>query len=199
MVDIFTAQEEKVGTISKKEYYNLTCAEKDIPWIKCASCFVIDSENKKILFTKRGKRFLDPGKLDLVSGHIRSGEIPLQGMVRELGEEVSIGENDSRNLHYLGKIKVDYTTLLDETNRKPLKAIVSMYALMLRDIEQIKIDHKEAINKGFLDYTDTIGFIQNSMTRMPYEEALKPQYDSIFVNLKDYMFSRKRKEEKVKC
>ena len=191
IIDIFTKQEEKIGTISKREYYSLTCDEKDIPWIKCVSCFVIDDISKKILWEKRGKRFLDPGKLDLCSGHVQSGEIPLQGMVRELDEELSIGENDSRNLQYLGKIKVDYTTLEDETNRKRLKALVSIYALKLKDVNQIKMDYKEVINKGFLNYDDSIGFIQNSMTRMPYEIILKPQYDMVFENLKEFMFSRK--------
>lgn len=198
MIDIFTEQGERIGAISKREYYSLTCPEEDIPWINCASCFVIDDKDKKILFTKRGKRFLDPGKLDVVSGHIRTGEIPLQGMVRELNEEVSINENDSRNLQFLGKVKVDYTTLEDETNRKRLKCDVSIYALKLSDISQIVIDHKEAISKGFLNYDDAVGFIENSMTRMPYEEKLKPQYDAIFEKLKDYMFSKNRITEKLK-
>ncbi len=198
MIDIFTEQGEKLGTISKREYYSLTCADKDIPWINCASCFVIDNKNKKILFTKRGKRFLDPGKLDVVSGHIRSGEIPIQGMVRELAEEVSIDENDSRNLQFLGKVKVDYTTLEDETNRKRLKCDVSIYALKIDDINLIKIDHKEAISKGFLNYDDAVGFVENSMTRMPYEEKLKPQYDAIFEELRDYMFSKNRITEKAR-
>lgn len=191
MIDIFTEQEERIGIISKRQYYSLTCADKDIPWIKCVSCFVIDDANKKILWEKRGKRFLDPGKLDLCSGHVQSGEIPLQSMVRELIEELSIVENDSRNLQFLGKLKVDYTTLEDETNRKRLKALVSIYALRLRTVDQIQVDYREVIHKGFLDYKDTVGFIKNSMTRMPYERSLEPQYESVLKNLKEYMFPTK--------
>lgn len=198
MIDIFTEQEERIGTISKKEYYSLTCDEKDIPWIKCVSCLVIDEATKKILWEKRGKRFLDPGKLDLCSGHVQSGEIPLQGMVRELAEELSIGESDSRNLRFLGKINVDYTSLEDETNRKRLKALVSIYALKLRTIDQIRIDHREVINSGLLNYDDSIGFIRNSMTRMPYERVLKSQYDIVFDSLKEYMFSKTKMEERIK-
>ncbi len=198
MIDIFAEQGERIGTISKKEYYSLTCADKDIPWIDCVSCFVINGANKEILWEKRGKRFLDPGKLDLCSGHVQFGEIALQAMVRELDEELSIDEKYSRNLQYLGKIKVDYTTLEDETNRKRLKASVSIYALILSDINQIIIDHKEVINRGFLNYDDSIGFIQNSMTRMPYEKKLKPQYDLVFENLKKYMFPKNRITERIK-
>ena len=129
--------------------------------------------------------------MDLCSGHVQSGEIPLQSMVRELIEELSIVENDSRNLQFLGKLKVDYTTLEDETNRKRLKALVSIYALRLRTVDQIQVDYREVIHKGFLDYKDTVGFIKNSMTRMPYERSLEPQYESVLKNLKEYMFPTK--------
>ena len=180
LIDIFKENGEKIGTISKRNYYSWT--DENLPWIKCATCFVIDDKNKKILFEKRGKRFLDPGKLDLCSGHVRSGEIPMQCMIRELDEELSIKQEDSQNLHYLGNVQVDYTKLKDETNRKNLKCFVSVYALKVQDIDKIKIDNVEAINMGFLDFDDAIGFIQNSMTRMPYEESLKLQYDLIFQN-----------------
>ena len=197
LIDIFKENGEKVGTISKRNYYSWT--DENLPWIKCATCFVIDDKNKKILFEKRGKRFLDPGKLDLCSGHVRSGEIPMQCMIRELDEELSIKQEDSQNLHYLGNVQVDYTQLKDETNRKNLKCFVSVYALKMQEIDKIEIDNIEAINMGFLDFDDAIGFIQNSMTRMPYEESLKLQYDLIFQNLKQYMFQKdKDYEQKLK-
>lgn len=192
-IDIFTKQGEKLGKLSRKEYYSLQCDESKIPWIKCCSCFVIDKNSNKILWEKRGKNFLDSGKLDLCSGHVRSGEAPFQGMIRELKEEVSIQENDARNLHYLGEIKVDYTNLEDETNRKRLKCFVSMYGLEIPDISQIKIDHQEVINKGWLNYEDTKCFIENSMTRMPYEEDLRSQYDVIFQKLHEYMFEKNKR------
>ena len=144
------------------------------------------------IFEKRGKRFLDPGKLDLCSGHVQSGEVPLQGMIRELDEELSIGENDSRNVHFLGKMKLDYTNLEDETNRKSLKCFVSVYALRMQDISNIQIDGKEAIQKGWLIYDDAVGFIANSMTRMPYDSTLAPQYSAIFEKLNSYMFHRNK-------
>ena len=51
ILDICTENGEKIGTISKKEYYSL---KQKAPWIKCVTCFVIDEKNKKILFEKRG-------------------------------------------------------------------------------------------------------------------------------------------------
>ena len=191
LLDIYTEQGQKIGTISKKDYYSWK-DPKTLPWINCCTCFVIDDVNKKILFEKRGKRFLDPGKLDLCSGHVQSGEIPLQSMVRELDEELAIGEADSRNLHHLGNIKLDYTNLEDETNRKSLKCFVSIYALKMKDISSIQIDGREVIQKGWLNFDDSVGFISNSMTRLPYDNTLAPQYGAIFEKLNSYMFHKKR-------
>ena len=134
LIDIYTEEGQKIGRISKKAYYSGNI--KDIPWIRCCTCFVIDEKGQKVLFEKRGKRFLDPGKLDLCSGHVRSGEVPTQSMIRELDEELSIKENNSRNVHYLGELKVDYTKLRDETDIKQLKCFVSFYALkILKDMK----------------------------------------------------------------
>ena len=190
MIDIYTKERIKIGTISKKEYYSLN---GDIPWIKCCTCFVVDQESNKILFEKRGKRFLDPGKLDLCSGHVRSGEVPIQGMVRELGEELNIPESVARNIQYLGKMDVDYTNLEDETNRKNLKCFVSCYALKVKNQSEIAIDGREAINKGWLNYDDSIGFISNSMTRLPYENSLVEKYDAIFDKLRTFMNLKQNK------
>lgn len=184
-IDIYTEDSQKIGTISKKEYYSGDI--KDVPWIKCCTCFVIDDKEKKVLFEKRGKRFLDPGKLDLCSGHVQSGEIPTQSMIRELDEELNIKEENSRNIHYLGELKLDYTKLKDETNRKQLKCFVSVYALKMKDISKIQIDNDEAISMGWLNFEDTIGFISNNMTRIPYDEGLKEVYNEIFERLNDYM------------
>ena len=142
---------------------------------------------------KRGKRFLDPGKLDLCSGHVRSGEVPIQGMVRELGEELNIPESVARNIQYLGKMDVDYTNLEDETNRKNLKCFVSCYALKVKNQTEIAIDGREAINKGWLNYDDSIGFISNSMTRLPYENSLVEKYDAIFDKLRTFMNLKQNK------
>lgn len=197
LIDIYTENGEKIGKISKKEYYSGTI--KDVPWIKCCTCFVIDDNEKKILFEKRGKRFLDPRKLDLCSGHVQSGEIPTQSMVRELDEELSILETDSRNIHYLGELKIDYTILNDEKDKKQLKCFVSTYALKMKNISNIIIDNNEAISIGWLSFEDAIEFISNNMTRIPYTQELAQQYNNIFENLKKYVYPELTKREAIKA
>ena len=190
ILDIFTEDGQNIGTISKKEYYSLK-ENDNLPWIKCCSCFVIDKSTNKILFEKRGKRFLDPGKLDLCSGHIRSGEVPQLGMIRELGEELGIKTGIASLIVPLGNVKLDYTSLSDETNRKNLKCFVSLFALKIKDANEISIDNKEVVRYGFLSLEDAIGFIQNSMTRIPYEDNLKDSFEPIFENLKKFINNQK--------
>ena len=196
LIDVYTEDGQKIGTVSKKEYYSGNI--QDVPWIKCCTCFVIDENEQKVLFEKRGKRFLDPGKLDLCSGHVQSGEVPTQSMIRELDEELSIEEKDSRNVHYLGELKLDYTKLKDETDRKQLKCFVSVYALKMKDISEIKIDNNEAISMGWLSLEDAIGFISNNMTRIPYDEELEHQYTEIFGKLKEFISPIIHKDFKIK-
>ena len=196
LIDVYTEDGQKIGTVSKKEYYSGNI--EDVPWIKCCTCFVIDENEQKVLFEKRGKRFLDPGKLDLCSGHVQSGELPTQSMIRELDEELSIEEKDSRNVHYLGELRLDYTKLKDETDRKQLKCFVSVYALKMKDISGIQIDNNEAVSMGWLSFEDTIGFISNNMTRIPYDNELEHQYIEIFEKLKEFISPTINKDSKLK-
>ena len=196
LIDIYTEDGKKVETISKKEYYSGNI--KNVLWIKCCTCFVIDEEGKKVLFEKRGKRFLDPGKLDLCSGHVQSGEVATQSMVRELNEELNLAEEVSRNVHYLGELRLDYTKLKDETDRKQLKCFVSVYALKLKNISRIQIDNNEAISIRWVSLEDAIGFISNNMTRIPYDEELQQQYKEIFERLKEFVTPTINKDSKLK-
>ena len=196
LIDVYTEDGQNIGTVSKKEYYSGNI--EDVPWIKCCTCFVIDENEQKVLFEKRGKRFLDPGKLDLCSGHVQSGEVPTQSMIRELDEELSIEEKDSRNVHYLGELRLDYTKLKDETDRKQLKCFVSVYALKMKDISGIQIDNNEAVSMGWLSFEDTIGFISNNMTRIPYDNELEHQYIEIFEKLKEFISPTINKDSKLK-
>lgn len=183
-LDIFTKDRRKIGIMPKKFYYS---QKGEVPWIKCCTCFVIDKVGKRILFEKRGNTPLDPGKLDLCSGHVKSGELPQISMARELTEELGIPLNISSTITFLGEVCVDYSTLSDPTNRKNMKCITSLYALGLTDLNQIKIDNDEVIRYAWLSREDAIGFITNSMTRVPYEESLKDQYKHIFRNLDKFL------------
>lgn len=196
LLDVFSKDGKKIGTIDKREYYGLKT--DDIPWIKACSCFVIDAKEKNILFEKRGNLDLDAGKVDLCSGHIRSGEIPEVAMVRELEEELGIPVSSASNVRHLGDVTIDYTKLSDETNRKNLKCVVSLFALKLQDIHEVNIDNNEVIRCAWLSEKDAISFIKNSMTRIPYEKELEKPFEKIFERLSSFIKGEKNREESQK-
>ena len=53
--------------------------------------------------------------------------------------------------------------------------------------DTINIDGLEAISTGWLNFEDSIGFISNSMTRLPYEKGVEENYRPIFEALKSFM------------
>lgn len=185
ILDTFTKDGIKTGTMGKKTYYS---QKGDVPWIKCCSCFVVDKNEGKILFEKRGNTLIDAGKLDLCSGHVQAGEVPRISMVRELAEELGIKpEISSFSLAHLGDVLVDYSSLSDPTNRKNMKCIASMFALGISDLDKINIDNNEVVRFAWLSKEDALNFIKSSMTRIPYEESLAKQYEGIFKKLEEFM------------
>lgn len=215
MINTYTKDGIQIGIIEKSKYYQNTNPDTQ-PWIKCVTCFVIDEKTNKILFEKRGMHQIDAGKLDLCSGHVRcneslkqdqslkqskpslQSELPLQCMIRELYEELSIPEDDSRNLKCLGEVAMDYSLLSEERDEHPnLKCLATIYALKMKNISKIKMDGEEVVQMGWLDFDDAIGFVTHNMTRFAYDESSKRAFDNIFDSLKKYMHPElKPKEQK---
>lgn len=187
-LDVFTKEGINIGVMSKKFYYSQT---GEVPWIKCCSCFIVDKNENKILFEKRGNTFIDAGKLDLCSGHVKSGELPRVAIAREINEELGIPLNITSTANFLGEILVDYSNLSDPTIRRNMKCITSMYALGITDLNQISIDNDEVVRYAWLSLKDARGFIENGMTRLPYETTLKKQYDFVFKKLDNFMNKNK--------
>ena len=207
MISTYTKDGTKIGVIEKKKYYQNPNPNTQ-PWIKCVTCFVIDENTNKILFEKRGMHQIDAGKLDLCSGHVRcnksslQSELPMQCMIRELDEELSISEDYSRNLKCLGEVAMDYSLLKKERDEHPnLKCLATIYALKMKDISKIKMDGEEVVQMGWLDYDDAIGFVRQNMTRFAYDESSKEQFEGMFLALKEYMYPelshQEQKHEKI--
>ena len=89
----------KVYDEQKSFLYNIPVTqEKNLTnqFLKGVTCFVVN-EQGQILLEKRANTELTPGKIDLVSGHVDMEEIEKQSIIRELGEEVGIQENEAVN------------------------------------------------------------------------------------------------------
>ena len=114
----------KVYDEQKSFLYNIPVTqEKNLTnqFLKGVTCFVVN-EQGQILLEKRANTELTPGKIDLVSGHVDMEEIEKQSIIRELGEEVGIQENEAVNAEKIctmslgfenkGKIRIFYYFLL---------------------------------------------------------------------------------------
>ena len=62
-----------------------------------------------------------------------------------------------------------------------------MYALGITDLSKIHIDNDEVVRYAWLSIEDARSFIENGMTRLPYETSLKRSYDMVFKKLDKFL------------
>ncbi len=177
LLDTFDENGNKTGTIQKGEHTD--------DYVKCCSCFVVNSKNQ-VLIEKRGKTVLDAGKLDLCSGHVQSGEVPIQGMIRELQEELGIEENEARNVINIGKLLLDFNKVGGN-----FKCITDVFMLK-RNEEGLKLQDEEVKGIEYYDLEEALNLIRKGRTRLPYEES----FENIFEKLKEELGIKEKKENK---
>ena len=166
LLDTFDEYGNKIGTIKK--------GEKTGNYVKCCSCFVVNGKNQ-ILIEKRGKTVLDAGKLDLCSGHVQSGEVPIQGMIRELTEELGIKEDEAREIKSIGKLLIDFNKVGGN-----FKCITDMFVLK-RKKEDLALQDEEVKGIEYYELEEALNLIRENKTRIPYSQ----EFEEIFNNLKE--------------
>ena len=165
LLDTFDEYGNKTGTIQK--------GEKTSDYVKCCSCFVVNGKNQ-VLIEKRGKTVLDAGKLDLCSGHVQSGEVPTQGMIREIMEELGIKEDEARNIRNIGRILIDFNKVGGN-----FKCITDMFVLKRKN-EDLALQDEEVKGIEYYDLEEALNLIRENKTRIPYSQ----EFEEIFNNLK---------------
>lgn len=164
LLDTFDKDGNKTGTIKKGEYTD--------DFVKCCSCFVINSKNQ-VLIEKRGKTVLDAGKLDLCSGHVQSGEVSIQGMIRELQEELGIEESEARNIKNIGKLYIDFNKVGGN-----FKCITDVFMLK-RNEENLKLQDEEVKGIEYYDLEEAINLIREGKIRLPYDESFEKVFEKL--------------------
>lgn len=78
------------------------------------SAIVVNKQGKTFRFIRKDNLKLDAGKKDLISGHIKLGEVPAQAMYREIKEETGIQQEEIIKFYSLGAIKLPHVLLKDK-------------------------------------------------------------------------------------
>ena len=100
LMDIYDENKNKINkTIDRKERYSLSEGEYTIS----VHCFIINSNNQ-ILLTKRNLSKKHGGKWEDTHGGLRAGESSIEGIVRELKEEIGLVV-DPQEIKFIKTIK----------------------------------------------------------------------------------------------
>ena len=81
--------------------------------LEIVSAIITNKEGNVLLLKRKDTLKLDPGKYDLCSGHMKTQEVPMQSMLRELKEETGITQEQIKRMDNLGNIKTPHEMFLD--------------------------------------------------------------------------------------
>ena len=197
---IYTEDKRKLGIMKKNNYKRLTGKlvdgnGKEIePWVECVTCFVIDKKSKEVAVELRGLSEIDPGELDLCSGHVRAGEIPKIAMIRELKEEMGLenmsNESIANELILCGKVKMDFTKA-KKNSSKNLRCFATAYAIQIDDRNIVKPNDPAVLKIAWSDFERMKDDIRNSRYRFPFTAETAKDYENIFDNVDRVLQGRK--------
>ena len=156
MIDVYDENKNKTGRIIDRK--DADTLNKD-EYVIVAHCWIINS-SKKILVTQRSLNKNRAGKWEDTHGGVRAGETSIQGMKRELKEELGIDINDNE----LKLVK----TIKKENKFRDIYIITKDISIEdisfndgeVMDCKYVTIDEfREMIEKGecsFKNFKDTI-------------------------------------------
>jgi len=155
--------------------------------LEFVSAIITNKEGNVLLLKRKDTLPLDPGKYDFCSGHMKTLEVPMQSMLRELREEIGITQEQIKRMDNLGDIKTPHKKFLntvchmyhievDLTSSQINKMITQVAepemerAQYLKDINELRIVQK---------YTD---FMRTIYTQ---------EIENVLLNLQDTLNKRK--------
>lgn len=154
-------------------------------WLKGVSCFVINEKNE-VLIEKRVGKGLNPGKLDLCSGHIDNNEISMQAMIRELKEELGIELSESINIKRVGSGSAPLNFGSEE---KKKNFFIDFFCLK-RNCSNVTIQEEEVERVIWIPLEECFELIRSGKTKFPKDY----NYEKIFTEVKEICLN-KRKEK----
>lgn len=188
---VYTEDKQLIGKMLKEEYHNIEKVKykgKEVePWVECVTCFIICKNDKTIAIQKRAETELDPGELDIVSGHVRDGEINRTAMMREMKEEMGMKDFSrmdlARDLIYCGSVKMDFSKSNKHNKNKNLRCFATVYAFVVDDKSRVFVNEDAVAQMAWANYYDVKKAIRASMFRFPYTDENSEVYEKIFKNI----------------
>lgn len=178
MYNVYDENGKIIDEINKKDEMNL---DSDI-WLKAVTCFVLN-EKGEALIEKRVNKGINPGQLDLCSGHVEVNETQTQAMIRELEEELGIGLEEAMNVVMVSQ---EEFKLQIESSGKLLNFLTTMYCLK-RNSSKVNIQKEEIEKIVWLPLEEVLELIRSGRTRFPKNF----DYEEIFQKVKNIRDGRK--------
>ena len=178
MYNVYDENGKIIDEINKKDEMNL---DSDT-WLKAVTCFVLN-ENGEVLIEKRVYKGINPGQLDLCSGHVDINETQTQAMIRELKEELGIGLEEAMNVV---KVSQDDLKFQIESSGKILNFLGTMYCLK-RNSSKVNIQKEEIEKIVWLPLEEAFELIRSGRTRFPKNF----NYEEIFQKVKNIRDGKK--------
>ena len=151
LIDVYNSKKEKTGKIVERK--RGTSLEKG-EYIISVTCWIINKDGR-ILLTQRKPDKHNGGKWEPTTGLVVSGESSLQGIVRELNEEIGVNINQSE------------ITLIKEIieERTDISFFRDIY-LIRKDIDLnvIKYNDGEVVNAKYVTIDEFNSMLLNSET-----------------------------------
>ena len=168
-----------IDEVNKKDEMKLN----NDTWLKAVTCFVLN-EKGEVLIEKRVNKGINPGQLDLCSGHVDINETQTQAMIRELGEELGIDIEEAMNVV---KVSQDDLKFDIESGGKILHFLGTMYCLK-RNSSKVVIQEDEIEKIVWLPLEVAFELIKSGKTKFPKD---CDYYDVVFQKVKDIRDERK--------
>lgn len=169
IVNYYDKNGNKIGTVEREEGI-----EKGL-LLKAVQIWIINPETKQVLMQERShKKVNDPGMIDVsASGHVQTGEAPMQAIIREGKEE--LGERAFEKLiptiKKLNEFEIDFS----KDGRKGKYLTNEYLAYSCEKLEAYTKQDSEVEKLFFMDYEEVKKMIINKEKncRIPYNKDTK--------------------------
>ena len=167
-VDILNSKGKVIGQTTREE------AIKKGEVIGAVSTFIVD-KNGHILIEKRSEKAKhDAGMLDLVSGHITSGETPKEAAIREIKEELgenTFSEEELNSIREVATRRINFTEVGREGNYLVTLFLMKLDRILTREMCDLQEDEVADIEHIPYELFEYIVQTRKSNVRIPYNKT----------------------------